>query len=100
MGAITLSKGVAVGGAQYGKFKIGDLVVGRSEWAEYTVLEKAQMQIVQYVPPQVVVDLKILFELCLQALTWTEPNRMARCPRVFGFDSIAGPYRPLQAQGI
>lgn len=45
--AFTLSKVLAVGGAQDGKFKVGDLVTGRSRWAEYVVLEKEHVQLVQ-----------------------------------------------------
>lgn len=45
--AFTLSKVIAVGGVQDGKFKIGDLVTGRSRWAEFVVLEKENVQLVQ-----------------------------------------------------
>lgn len=45
--AFTLSKVIVVGGGQDDKYKVGDLVTGRSRWAEYVVLEKGSVQIVQ-----------------------------------------------------
>jgi len=63
MHAFTLSKVIAVGGKQDDKFKVGDLVTGRSRWAEYAVLEKGTVQVVQCVPLQAFAVCRNLVEL-------------------------------------
>ena len=49
MGSYSLSRVVQVGGSGDEKFKVGDLVEGPTQWADYAVVNKTKVRVIKYV---------------------------------------------------